>query len=162
MHTTPLTTGLPGFAAESFGRIGACRPLTSSFIAAGSAAPAGALQFAQRSELDAIALRAAGASGFGDAPVAAGMTAAPGPARPAATAPALMARLRAALARLHAQWRQSQRARATRAALQSLDARALRDLGIDRSEIDSVAAELRGATEITRARCLQPHVALRA
>jgi hypothetical protein len=41
---------------------------------------------------------------------------------------------------------------ATHAALAELDHRALRDLGFDRSEIESVAAEVEGVAERTRVR----------
>jgi len=44
-------------------------------------------------------------------------------------------------------YRRSRRAAAAREALRQLDDRTLRDLGIDRSEIASVAAEAAGATE---------------
>jgi uncharacterized protein YjiS (DUF1127 family) len=57
--------------------------------------------------------------------------------------------------RAHARHRQRRQARATSDALRRLDDHILRDLGIDRSEITSVAAEVAGATEYTRVRALQ-------
>ena len=48
-----------------------------------------------------------------------------------------------------------QRARATYLALHALDARTLRDLGFDRSELMSVAAETTGGAEYTRVRFTQ-------
>jgi len=51
-----------------------------------------------------------------------------------------------------ARHRQRRRARSTYDALRQLDDRTLRDLGFERSEIRSVAAELTGETECTRVR----------
>lgn len=51
-----------------------------------------------------------------------------------------------------ARWKRQQQARATYLALRALDARTLRDLGFDRSEILSVAAEVAGDADSTRAR----------
>lgn len=47
-------------------------------------------------------------------------------------------------------WQRRLRIAATRTALQGLDARALRDLGFDRSEIASVAEEAAGRIERQR------------
>jgi uncharacterized protein YjiS (DUF1127 family) len=69
----------------------------------------------------------------------------------------IVAAIRAAGAiarRAHARHRQRRQARATYAALQQLDDRSLRDLGFDRSEIRSVAAELTGEAEYSRVRAL--------
>ena len=49
-------------------------------------------------------------------------------------------------------WKYRQHARATYAALRALDPRILRDLGFHRSELMSVAAEIAGVAESTRAR----------
>jgi uncharacterized protein YjiS (DUF1127 family) len=57
--------------------------------------------------------------------------------------------------RAHARHRQRRQARAIYDALHQLDNRTLRDLGFDRSEITSVAAEVTGETECTRVRALQ-------
>ena len=54
----------------------------------------------------------------------------------------------------YARYRQRQEARATCAALRDLDDRMLRDLGLDRSEITSIAAEMTGEAEHTRVRAL--------
>jgi uncharacterized protein YjiS (DUF1127 family) len=63
---------------------------------------------------------------------------------------ALRRRLRAALAN----WRARRQIRATRLALMDLDAATLRDIGIVRTEIDSLAAETHGGVAVTRARLL--------
>ena len=56
--------------------------------------------------------------------------------------------------RAHARYRQRRKARATYDALRHLDDRMLRDLGFDRSEITSVAAEISGTAARTRVRLL--------
>jgi uncharacterized protein YjiS (DUF1127 family) len=82
---------------------------------------------------------------------------------PVSTRQGAAAALRAALRRRwHAastawcHWRQI---RATRLALANLDAATLRDIGIARSEIHSLAAEVHGGVEATRSRLL-PRVRL--
>ena len=60
----------------------------------------------------------------------------------------------AALRQLAAEWSRRRLARQTLHALQTLDSRTLRDLGLDRSETVSVVAELSGDAEVTRARLL--------
>ena len=69
----------------------------------------------------------------------------------------IIAVLRAARAiarQMYARRRQRQEARATCDALRGLDDRMLRDLGLDRSEITSIAAEVTGEAEHTRVRVL--------
>ncbi len=51
---------------------------------------------------------------------------------------------------LYGAWRQRQQAWATYRALRDLDARTLSDIGLDRSELRSMAAESSGALEVTR------------
>ncbi len=57
--------------------------------------------------------------------------------------------------RMYANWQRQRFARATNTALRELDPRMLRDLGFDRSEISSVAAEAAGQIDSTRARFAQ-------
>lgn len=64
--------------------------------------------------------------------------------------------IRAAVGRLQAGIERRRRAGATYAALHELDARALRDIGLDRSEIPSVVAEIYAAVRPnTRIRALR-------
>jgi uncharacterized protein YjiS (DUF1127 family) len=56
--------------------------------------------------------------------------------------------------RAHARHQQRRQAMATYDALRQLDDRTLRDLGFDRSEMRSVAAEVTGEAEYTRVRAL--------
>ena len=56
--------------------------------------------------------------------------------------------------RIVIRWKHQQYARATYSALRALDPRILRDLGFHRSELMSVAAEVAGMAESTRARLL--------
>lgn len=60
----------------------------------------------------------------------------------------------AAMRRLVAAWRRRRDQQATFDALRKLDARTLRDLGIDAGEIRSVAVELSGISDPTRAHAL--------
>ena len=102
-------------------------------------------------DLEAWARHTFGANGFGDAPIAP-WTAPSIPTaldlhrkaramRPQAIAHFLAA-LAALLRRVRARYRAYRVARETYAALRSLDDRGLRDLGLDRSEIASVATEV--------------------
>lgn len=69
-----------------------------------------------------------------------------------AHAPRYAAAVDAIVRQLHT-WRQRQRMRITRRILESLDDRTLRDIGLDRSEIDSIVSS-RGASR------RHPHVSL--
>jgi uncharacterized protein YjiS (DUF1127 family) len=119
-------------------------------------------------ELDGWARRAATANGFGDVradaqvmpqgPDAYRLTREARSARDASLA-AIVATLVAAVAsavrRLHASWSMARSARATYRALRELDARTLHDLGLDRSEMRSVAAEIAGESDRTRIQALR-------
>ena len=59
--------------------------------------------------------------------------------------------------RLLAAWRRQRTHRATVATLRSLDDRTLRDLGLHRSEIGGVAAEIGGLAEVTYLRAQLAH-----
>ena len=117
-------------------------------------------------ELEAWVRRAAMASGFGDG--AAGTAGRSGDAfslalqasaeRHARLSDALAALFRSLAAsgrRAIASWQRAREARATYRALSRLDARMLRDLGIERSEMASVAAEIAGESERTRIQALR-------
>ena len=58
--------------------------------------------------------------------------------------------LRVAVRRLVARWLRRRQAARMRAELRAVDTRTLRDLGFDRSEIDSVVAEISGGARRTR------------
>ena len=62
--------------------------------------------------------------------------------------------LGATLSRAYAEWQRRSHARAVYATLSQLDTRTLRDLGLDRSELTSVAAELTGSAALTRTRAI--------
>jgi uncharacterized protein YjiS (DUF1127 family) len=110
-------------------------------------------------ELDAWARRAATANGFGDARADAHrLTLEARSARDASLAAivtTLVAAVASAVRRLHASWSMARSARATYLALRELDARTLHDLGLDRSEMRSVAAEIAGESERTRIQALR-------
>lgn len=122
---------------------------------------------ATNDELTAWARRAAASSGFGDA-VTGSPRVAPAPdalhlaravraERHAALAEiiaALMTAMNDAIRGVIARWKRIRSERETFRALHSLDARTLRDLGIDASELRSVAMEVSGATDPTRAHAL--------
>lgn len=125
-----------------------------------------------RHEIEAWARRAGAASGFGDA--ATGDMAAPDTAsfpwpstyelyqaaranRAFALAEMVAAALRSGRAlvrRIYRRYRQHRRSSTLYETLSQLDDRTLRDLGFDRSEIKSVAAEWAGEAEATRVRVL--------
>lgn len=122
---------------------------------------------ATNDELTAWARRAAASSGFGDA-VTGSPRVAPAPdalhlaravraERHAALAEiiaALMTAMNDAIRGVIARWKRIRSERETFRALHALDARTLRDLGIDASELRSVAMEVSGATDPTRAHAL--------
>lgn len=122
---------------------------------------------ATNDELTAWARRAAASSGFGDA-VTGSPRVAPAPdalhlaravraERHAAFAEiiaALMTAMNDAIRGVIARWKRIRSERETFRALHALDARTLRDLGIDASELRSVAMEVSGATDPTRVHAL--------
>lgn len=117
---------------------------------------------ATRREVAAYARHALAANGFGDAVIDLGRAQAPFRARPRRAArrwppivEAILTGVRSLFRPVVAWWRRRQQASATSLALQALDARALRDLGFDRSEISSVAAEIAGDAARTRARTVR-------
>jgi len=65
------------------------------------------------------------------------------------------------LRRGHVAWRRQSEARRSYLALRDLDERSLRDLGLDRSELGSLVAEIDGRAGPTRVRVLQAFHGLR-
>ena len=122
-----------------------------------------------RDEIDAYARHALSANGFGDANVdGSGQplrptsdrlidqgARVPRPNRLARMAEATLRTVGVVARRMCASWQRQRLARSTYVALSELDTRTLRDLGFDRSEISSVAAEVAGAIESTRAHSAQ-------
>lgn len=119
-------------------------------------------------ELDGWARRTTAASGFGDAQVEAqvmpqvrdayrGMVEARAArsARLAGLVAALIAAMSTTGHRLRASWSRARAARATYLALRDLDSHTLHDLGLDRSETQSVAAEIAGESDRTRVQALR-------
>jgi uncharacterized protein YjiS (DUF1127 family) len=68
----------------------------------------------------------------------------------AASAAVMLRSVAARVRQLIAAWRRRRDAYATFRSLQAVDARTLRDIGIDASEVRSIAAELSGAASATR------------
>ena len=79
----------------------------------------------------------------------------PMPAPASTTATGLLSSLRRMLGDLLAGWRAQRRRIATQRALLGLDDRTLRDIGIVRAEVESLAAEAHGGVAATRARMLK-------
>jgi len=117
-------------------------------------------------DLAGFARRSLAANGFGDAAVGSELSVesdvlqgqfASGAAINASLqeiASTILAVTRTALHSLTAGWRRRRDAQETFRALRALDARTLRDLGIDASEVRSVAVELSGVSDPTRAHAL--------
>lgn len=122
---------------------------------------------AVRREARAYAMHALAANGFGDAAVAGleqRLKSIGSRPRERAHATGLGAVLHAVreairdtLRSIIAGWRRRQQASATYGALSELDARTLHDLGFDRSELSSVAAEIAGDADPTRAHTARRH-----
>ena len=74
---------------------------------------------------------------------------------PAAYPIAIRRVLRSGVSRILVWWRRRRVLRATRCALFELDDHALRDIGLSRAEIDSIASETSGSVEATRQLALQ-------
>jgi hypothetical protein len=102
----------------------------------------------ERSEMEACALRAAAANGFGDA----GVTEPTPASKPAHATTSVWSRLRRSGTAMVQKWLADMHSRAALAALEQLDAATLRDLGIHPSEFGSYAMESRGVLPITRRR----------
>lgn len=170
MHTTSELNGAVALAApESFGRIGRRHLATVSVPRkALDRGPDQVPSAPPRNEIEAHALRALAANGFAGAALArtgtfAHLSHAALYQGARAHRSSLLARIGAAtlqaagaMARqMLAEWKRRRQTRDTYLALRALDARALRDLGFDRSEILSVAAEVIGDADPTRARSVQ-------
>ena len=103
-----------------------------------------------RAQIEAWAKQAAAANGFGDGGHVVGMS-----ESVPATVPAresTLKRLWKVAARFIAAWENQRRRRAEHEMLARLDAATLRDLGIDRCEIESFIAESNGSSFLTRRR----------
>jgi uncharacterized protein YjiS (DUF1127 family) len=85
------------------------------------------------------------------------LASAPASNRPGAIFAALWREAFAVMRRGHAKWAQRRHARITYIALREMDARTLHDLGLDFSELTSVAAETSGTAELTRAHSAHFH-----
>jgi uncharacterized protein YjiS (DUF1127 family) len=122
--TRPAAAATP---SQGFARVGAVRPRADDAIAANDDRP---------TRIDARALERA--ARVHRARQWQGLSA------------SLQRRLVALALRLWSAWCQAQFARASQRALRDLDDRTLRDIGLTRSEIPSLVAELGGVAESTR------------
>lgn len=153
MHTQPRSH------EESLGR----RTESLARVRRPAARVADLQAYARRAELEAYGRRTAAANGFGDA----GLDLRPSvidlydtarrdrAAEWSRIASAASRSIGALARRLLAAWRRSREESATRLALRELDRRTLHDLGLDRSEIESVAAGIAGDPDMSRARSLR-------
>lgn len=147
---------MPGgpLPAENFGRIARSAAAPSPINGAATRS-ANEADINSREPSEALALRAVAANGFGDAVIdrtaayahlaAVPLHAATRTRRARAVGQAIAGAARtlaSTLQRLVADYRRHSLERATGRALAELDARGLRDIGLDRSEIRSVAREL--------------------
>ena len=142
--------------AESFGRIARCAAAPHPINEAANRS-ANDADITSREPNEALALRVLAANGFGDAAIertgadthfaAARLHAAARRQRARAIGAAIAGAARSIASPLHqliADYRRHRDERETHRALTWLDARALRDIGLDRSEIGSIARELAG------------------
>jgi uncharacterized protein YjiS (DUF1127 family) len=170
MHTFSATALPAADASSSFGSIGRSHAVRHSNTAAPTSAASNDCRIgpadSSAGALDAWARHAAASNGFAD--VDAGsltpshqstleLDAAAREFR-AASLRAILAAIGASLLAqfkpLYSSWQRYQLAAATHRALSQLDARTLHDIGLDRSELHSIARELTGEIDRTRAHSL--------
>jgi uncharacterized protein YjiS (DUF1127 family) len=162
-HSTQPQYLVRNTAAESFGRIARITVAATPLLLAPAHRSANDADIALREVGEALAQRALGANGFGDAMLpSAGDSDRPSARQLEADTRIGRSRLAGELAavawravatrlqQLATGFKQRRAARATYLALRDLDARTLRDIGLHRSEILSVVAELGGDFEATR------------
>jgi uncharacterized protein YjiS (DUF1127 family) len=170
MNTQQMTIGFqPTMASPAplggLARVKRSYPITAPRTADASNDHAFTRKDGHAAELEAWARRATLANGFGDGTAGAARPSADGytlavQARAdrhagiaeiiAVVAEAVATRARRGIA----SWRRAREAHATYRALNGLDARTLRDIGIDRSEMSSVAGEIAGTADRTRVQAL--------
>ena len=169
---TATATGHTGGAvnpAASFDSIGLLQPWAAALPRGISGRDARRTDSAPaRDAIEAYAMHAFAANGFGDANVGrAGQrllqagdrldqgAAVPRSSRMARIVEATLRAVGAIARRIYSGWKRQKQASDTYFALRELDAHTLRDLGFDRSEIRSVAAEIAGDADPTRVLTVQ-------